>query len=109
MGNKKLIQIIIIVGGFVGAAIVLYNGFFKKEEKNFSLNPGVQNMETGNFSTQNIQNFTVEKLLPNGEKLDLSILNKKNLRFGLLKIPSIQDSDIGIPANQLIKSVSKSK
>lgn len=91
MNKKVVIQIIIIVGAFVAAGLVLYNGLFKI---NSIPAPTVDNLSGGKS----------EKILPNGSNLDFKTdLYKRNFQFNAISYPKVDpQNEVGIPEESLI-------
>jgi hypothetical protein len=90
MNNKFIIQIIIIVGAFVGAGFVLYNGLFKQNGQ-----PAAP-ISAAAASQQNI--------LPYGSTMDLDgVLYQRNLQYNLVAFPVLDpNAEVGVPENKLI-------
>ncbi len=91
MNKKQIIQIVIIVGAFIGAGVILYNGFFKN-----SNDAGVQSL-AGQTPGQ------AQAILPKGGSLDFNILKKQNLQFNQASYPVLDPkTEIGIPEEALV-------
>ena len=93
MNKKTLIQLIIILGAFGGAGIVLYNGFFRNQPTPISVSL------TGTpQATQNI--------LPNGESLNFTVLHSRPFEYDQIQYPKLDpQSEVGVPVENLIKSL----
>lgn len=92
MNKKVIIQIVIIVGAFTAAGVVLYNGF----------NPG-ESVSVDPSAVVSIKEG--EKILPYGQAFDFkSDLFKRNFKFGLSSNPTVSPSEIGIPDSALVIS-----
>ncbi len=90
MNKKVIIQIVIIVGAFVGAGSVLYNGLFKN---NVSVVTSVVSLG----AKEN------EKILPYGSTLGLdNNLEKRGFQFGLMNYPEVAPSEVGILESALV-------
>jgi len=103
MNKKTLIQIIVIVGCFVGSGVVIYNGLFKKTP------PSITDVSTSGVTSQPSDE---EAILPYGSKLDFdSVFNKKNkFIYGKLDYPKLNYSlDVEIDEKMLIKPAVKPK
>jgi hypothetical protein len=114
MNRKKLIQIIVIVGGFAASGAIIYNGFFKSSGST----PVLVNQNLPQNQTSAAQAGGVAagpgnagELLPPGASLDFSkVLDKHGLRFGVVNYPQLDpDSEVGVPVDQLIKTQPQSK
>lgn len=93
MNIKKIIQVVIIVGAFGGAALVLYNGLVKGPTE-----------EEAAQETAVTQPVTVEQILPYGDKLDFKgILSQRPLQFNTVDYPKLNaGAEVGIPEQSLI-------
>lgn len=91
MNKKTIIEIVIIVGAFVGAGVVLYNGLFK-----------------GNSQSEGTLNQTIvtEKILPYGDTFDYSKIveiRKKKFQFGAVQYPQVDPKlEVGKDPSTLI-------
>lgn len=100
MSKKQIFQIAVIVLAFAASAWVLYNGLFKNDTKVSSLKgPNL----TGSGAVGS-SDKALEKILPYGDTLDFNgVLNKQNLRFGVLDYPKLNKFEVGIPESSLIQ------
>ena len=91
MNKKTIIQLIIIMGAFGGAGLVLYNGFFSGQS--------IPQPTTATATPEN-----PESILPNGDFLDFNILDKKRFEYDQIKYPQLDpQSDVGVfPEENLI-------
>lgn len=90
MNKKTIIQLVIIIGAFLGAGLVLYNGLFKG-----SVRPEVDD------SMAKVKNS--QAILPYGETLDFTVLKKQDLLYKLVEYPKLDpSSDFGISEDDLI-------
>src|SRR6185503_342306 len=89
MKRKKIIQFIVIVCAFGGSGIVLYNGFFKNNNQEALQNatPIIIGSAASGSPDSNlpapaspIAGANSQNLLPFGDKLDYSILDKESLQ-----------------------------
>lgn len=95
MNKKVIIQIVIILAGFIGAGMVLYNGFFK----------GNSTSSTLKLESEPIAGIGQEAILPYGATLDFNILKKQNLFFNQVIYPKLDpNNDYGISPENLIVS-----
>lgn len=93
MSKKQIVQVVIIIGAFLGAAVVLYNGFFKN-----SNNAALLQSQSSQGSQQSPQ-----EILPYGNTLNFSVLNQQNFYYDQVDYPQLDpSSDVGIPENGLI-------
>ncbi len=99
MNIKQTIQVVIIVGAFGGAAMVLYNGLIKS--------PTEEETAQETVATQPV---TVEQILPYGDKLDFKgVLSQKPLQFNTIEYPKLNASaEVGIPEQSLITPLTTS-
>lgn len=93
MSKKQIFQIAVIVVAFTASAWVLYNGFFKDDITVSSLQ-GVHSVSSDKV---------LAKILPYGDTLDFGVLNKQNLRFGVIDYPKLNKLEVGIPESSLIQ------
>lgn len=91
MNKKVVIQLIIIIGAFTGAGIVLYNGLFKDNSSPVNV---VENLSAGSN----------EKILPYGSKFDFNTdFFKRNFKFNSISYPQVDSqNEVGIPEQSLI-------
>ncbi len=91
MNKKFIIQLVVIVGAFGGAGLVLYNGLFKQG------GGGAQTPAVVPAATQ-------ESILPYGTSMDFNaVLKQRNLQYNLVAFPVLApDSEVGIPPSALI-------
>lgn len=93
MNKKTIIQLVVIIGAFLGAGLVLYNGLFKD-----SIRP--TSSSSSMTTAQGNQN-----ILPYGDSLDFSVLDKQNLLYKQMEYPKLDaKNDFGIPEDELIKA-----
>ena len=86
MNKKSIIQVVVIVGAFVGSGIVLYNGLFKST----GVPPPLQGVNSTAISE--------EKILPYGDKFNYQVMSdmqKRNFSFGAVDYPKVDPSEIG--------------
>jgi hypothetical protein len=84
MEKKKIIQYILIIGGFLGAGIILYNGFFSGQTSS-----PVVSMVGGATST------TSAGILPYGPTFDyqkIDDLGKQGFVYGQVQYPTVSTS-----------------
>jgi hypothetical protein len=94
MNKKLIIQLVIISAAFIGAGVVLYNGFFKNN--NTSALVPAQRAALAVPQNQSA-------VLPYGNKLDFSVLTKQNLFYNQVSYPLLDPAnDYGIPEPNLI-------
>ena len=96
MNKKVIIQIVVIASAFIGAGIVLYNGFF-----NSSNHAALNQIMVANQGAPQSQ----EEILPYGKKLDFSVLTDKKRTFYYQQVtyPKLEStSDVGIDEHNLI-------
>ncbi len=101
MNKKTIIQLVVILAGFIGSAFVLYNGLFKNRSEPPSQPAIISNLSEGEFQTGEI---ATDKILPYGNELDFLILQKNRQEYGIIKYPKLDPEwEVGISENQLVK------
>ena len=98
MTRKNIIQTIVIVICFSGAALVLYNGLFKKSNLSAPASRGVL--------APGISGEAAENPLPFGDNLKgelKKVLNRNNLQYNILSYPVVDAAVAGIPVTDLVK------
>lgn len=102
MNKKLIIQVAVILLGFAGSGYVLYSGL----SHNSSPANSVVDPLLGGIASQTTQagGQSVEKVLPYGDKLDFSILDRQNLQYGVISYPKVDTStEVGILDANLIE------
>ena len=87
-----------IVICFSGAALVLYNGLFKKSNLSVPASQGLL--------TAGANGAAAENPLPYGDNLKAElkkVLSRNNLQYGILSYPKVDAAEAGIPATDLVK------
>jgi hypothetical protein len=125
MNRKKIIQFVIIIIAFGGSGFVLYNGFFKNTNNEAlkslpggpipavpgsaagalvsSTSPAPSAPGTPRITPVVSSVVDIQNLLPYGDKLDYSVLDKNSLQpTGLVKLKLDYNRDVGIPEQNLI-------
>jgi len=104
MNKKTIIQLVIISAGFLGTAIVLYNGFFGKAQQQIDTGL-VSNVNMGENSGEVDIAGAPEKILPYGETLDFDkVLTRQRLKHGIVNFPILNEAmEVGIAEDELIK------
>jgi hypothetical protein len=115
MNKKTIIQACVVTLCFLGSGVVLYNGFFKQPTRPslaIGMAPGVGAVNTGakGVAVSSIQN--IDQILPNGQKLDFSILNRPNVNYGSTLYDydgnqyenTVSADEIGVPLDRLVIS-----
>jgi len=110
--KKKVIQVIVIVIAFGGSGVVLYNGFFKNNNQEALQNAQPVIIGANSLAADGqdlpapatpISDPSSQNLLPFGEKLDYSILDKRHLQSsGYVPLPLNLSTDVGIPESNLV-------
>lgn len=94
MNNKKtIIEVVVIVGAFLAAGVVLYNGLFK-------------NSATEDPLAQ--QPKAIEKILPYGDSFkyqQIEEMRKKRFQFGVVSYPEVSSGEVGKTPSELVKSL----
>ncbi len=133
MEKKQIIQIVVIVGCFLGAGLVVYNGMFKTDSPpstpvsmpsgsnsapvaNPSASPStatggsVSGMPAGNLNTQSSKGsqmtpVSIQQLSINYDlnKEIKKVLLKNALSYQTFQYPKINEAQIGISVNDLVK------
>lgn len=97
MNKKLVIQLIVISGAFIGAGVILYNGFFKNDQRS-ALVQSLTSLGGGQAPGA---------ILPYGNNLDFSILNSRVLYYNQVTYPKLESKDeYGISEEDLIKAPS---
>lgn len=98
MTRKTLIQIAVIAICFGGAALVLYNGLFKKSSNTSS----VSALEPGATESPEL----IEDVLLFGDDFEgelKRILKRNNLQYQTVSYPKANSAEAGIPVTDLVK------
>lgn len=109
MNKKLLVQLIIIIVAFTGSGLVLYNGFFKNNNKpalGQSYNGPLKNniAALGQSAAPAGGSQAPEGILPYGNNLDFSILKQQTFYYNQVQYPTLgQSNSIGIPEENLIQ------
>lgn len=96
MNRKSIIQIVVIVICFGGAAFVIYNGFFK--DQNSGGDSVIQSVDNSNQALENP--------FPFGDDLSgelKKVLSKNRLEHNTFVYPQIKETEIGIFSDEFIK------
>ncbi len=104
MNKKTIIQLVIISAGFIGTAIVLYNGFFGKSGQQTGISMISNANMAGNSEQADITDAS-GKILPYGNTLDFKkVLSRQGLKYGIVKFPKLNETlEVGIEEEALIK------
>lgn len=94
MNTKQIIQIAVIVLAFGLCGVVLYNGFFKDNNKPALGQALLMQQGSAQQSSQEI--------LPYGKTLNFEVLKKRNFLYNQVDYPRIDAKDIGVPEDMLI-------
>ncbi len=93
MDKKLIIQLVVIVSAFGGAAIILYNSFFKN-----SISPP-PNFLAGIPAAQKSQ----DDILPNGRSLNFKVIDENRFEYNVIQYPQVDAKrEVGIPPDELI-------
>jgi flagellar basal body-associated protein FliL len=90
MNKKLIIQLIVIAFCFAAAGLVLYNGFFKNNLPAVSTQAVVSNLPNQQ-----------QQVLPYGNTLDFSQLNKFDQQYNSVSQPSLDTGQVGVPLQNL--------
>ncbi len=97
MNRKTIIEVIVIVGAFVGAGVVLYNGLFKNSQS--GVDPLLEHPKA------------IEKILPYGDTFNykqLEELKLKKFQFGVISYPKVNPStEVGKNVDTLLESLNQ--
>ena len=99
MTNKQIIQIVIIIAGLGGAALILYNGFFKNSPQSVQSLQSVQ-ISDGSQAGQP-ENADI---LPLGDSLNFSrVIDRNRFQYNQAGFPKLDpQNEVGIDPNRLV-------
>ncbi len=89
--NKKNIELVIIIVAFLGTGLVLYNGL-----RGTSPTAGNPLVSVNSTAT------STASVLPYGNNLDFTILQKNSLNYNLINYPQVNENAVGVDVNTLI-------
>jgi len=104
MNKKTIIQIVLIVAGFAGSGVVLYNGFMGNSTSGTSL-AGIRDpFLIGSSTSSSLSGQPADKVLPYGESLNFTqTLNQQNLQYNVLAYPVLATStQVGLIENAML-------
>ncbi len=105
MNKKTVIQIVVVVCAFSGSGIVLYKGFFRNSRPPnvISLTAGPGGSGAGLRPAQAAAGKSIDKILPNGASLDLDVLKRPRVEYGLRpEKNTVSEPEIGISQFELV-------
>lgn len=91
--KKKIIEIIVIVGAFLAAGVILYNGLFKG---------------ASTTDSQIHESKPLEKILPYGDTFkyqQIEEMRKKRFQFGVVSYPKLSPGEVGKNPDELVQSL----